>query len=229
MFRKTSSPPPGASWPGEFAALDSAGTHRTFKADDTIFFEGDPADFLYLIVSGSAKVYRACYDGRPRILNIIGPGEVCGVSAVIDGKPRSNSVTTLEPTEVLAVSRDDFRRIANSQPDVWRKLLEVMLERARATDAAVLDLTFRNVPYRLLATLIRLSDSHAEHRSDGIWIKACVTAADLACMVGTSPKAVFRVLDQFQEAGIIERKGERLRIHDKERLNKALEYVPDWT
>jgi len=82
--------------------LATRGQVRTFPKNAVIINEGDRGDSLYVILSGKVKVYVSDDDGREMILDIYGPGDYVGEMA-LDGRPRSASVMTLEPTSCSVV------------------------------------------------------------------------------------------------------------------------------
>ena len=60
---------------------------KKYAPDKAVFFQGDPSDSLYIVVKGSVKVAKASEDGREKILDILGPGEIFGEFAMLDGHP----------------------------------------------------------------------------------------------------------------------------------------------
>src|SRR5712691_4066581 len=98
--------------PAEQEKLASLMVRRTFKANTAVFFQDDPSDSLYVVLSGSAKVFRTSEDGKDRIMTTLRAGDAFGELAMIEGQPRSATVQTLEETELLSLSRKDFERFA---------------------------------------------------------------------------------------------------------------------
>lgn len=213
----------------ELADLHRIATRRSFATDNTVFFEGDPSDSLHVILSGSAKVYTTSHDGQQRILKILGKGEIFGELAMLDGHPRSATVTCTSPTEMLTITRTDFKKFAEAHPGVLWKILEALCERMRRTSAEILQLSSRDVPYRLLAALVQLANTHGETRPDGCWINIKLTSRDLASMVGSNRESVSRLLEQFQTDGLLSLEKNAIRVPDMKRLGRALEYASDWS
>ena len=102
-----------------FAGLDqaalervAAGTRtRRFRRGEIIFHAGDPGNALYLIVSGHVKISLPSEEGDEAILATIGPGDVFGELALLDGAPRSATATALLATEAVILPRDQFREL----------------------------------------------------------------------------------------------------------------------
>lgn len=87
---------------------------------------------LLIIVDGAAEVIR---DGRR--LRTLGPGDVVGEIALLDGGPRTATVTTLEPTTVLSISKRAFDSVLDRVPGLPHELLRTLAVRLRdATEHA---------------------------------------------------------------------------------------------
>ena len=102
----------------ERAQIAAISRRHKFNGGHVVFFEGSHSDSLYVIVSGSVKIFQKAHDGREKILCVLGPGEFFGEFSLVDGQPRSATVTTLQPTEMLSMAHLDFRRLARSSPEL---------------------------------------------------------------------------------------------------------------
>jgi len=83
-----------------------------------LFREGDPGDCLYIIRSGSVRIFRRNEEGMHLDLSIKGPGETFGEMALLTGEPRSADVETLGETHLLVLSKDQLDRIMRDFPDI---------------------------------------------------------------------------------------------------------------
>src|SRR5258708_6004021 len=83
---------------------------RSATRSTTIMAGGDATDSLYIVLSGRLKVMMSDSDGKEVILSILGPGEFFGEMGLIDDEPRSASVVTIEPCELLYISKRDFKK-----------------------------------------------------------------------------------------------------------------------
>ena len=92
--------------------------------------EGGGALAFHLIIEGSASVSR---DGRE--LRTLGPGDYFGEISMIDGRPRSATVTAREPLKVMAIPHQDFEGVLDQDPEVARRLLKTLCARLREAEA----------------------------------------------------------------------------------------------
>ena len=180
---------------------------------------------MYVVLTGSAKIIQTSEDGKERILKILKPGEVVGELAMLEGLPRSASVQTLEDSEMLVLTRKDFQAFGDKHPAVLWELLATFAERMRRLNEDVLDMSFRDVPYRVLRVLSQLIERHGESTDDGWRISLPLTVSDLASMVGSNPDTVGRLLDHYETDGLVRRDGPHFIVPDKKALTRALEYA----
>ena len=81
---------------------------QRYAAKDVVFLKGDPGDSLYAIVSGRIGITTTSVGGKEIFLNILGPGEVFGEIALLDGKERTAGAMALDPAELMRVDQADF-------------------------------------------------------------------------------------------------------------------------
>ena len=120
-------------------APDGGGTarttmdHRHLNAGDVLFHEGEPGTEAYIVASGALRISRHNDDGET-LLATARRGDLVGEMALIDGKPRSATVTAVEPTTLTVIPQDAFQkrldRLARHDR-VLRRLLDVLVERLR--------------------------------------------------------------------------------------------------
>ena len=217
--------------PRDVEEISKLATVKSYPSDSTVFFQDEPSDSMYLLLVGSVKVADRSAEGREKMLAILGPGEIFGEIAMLDGHPRSATVTTCEASELASISQKDFRRFAAGRPEILWNIIEALCERIRSTNAGMLELFSREVPSRILAVLKDLGEKHGKTQADG----SCVISLkfgvqDLAAMVGASREVVSRLLHRYQDNGLIELgQNRQLVIVNPAALAKALEYSSEWS
>ncbi|MGB5306688.1 MAG: cyclic nucleotide-binding domain-containing protein, partial [Gammaproteobacteria bacterium] len=96
------------------AEIEKHGSIKTYRKNTIVINQDDETDSLYVILSGSVKVFISGEDGREAVLSHQGPGEYFGEMALIDRQPRAASVMTLEPSRFMIISRGDFMHCLSS-------------------------------------------------------------------------------------------------------------------
>ena len=95
--------------------------------------QGDPADALYIVVSGRFAVTK---DGRRGVIAEIGPDQPIGEIAFLTGGARTATVAAMRDSLVLRLSRDEFEELAKANPSIWRALTATLARRLAETTAA---------------------------------------------------------------------------------------------
>jgi CRP/FNR family cyclic AMP-dependent transcriptional regulator len=113
-----------------------------YPAGDEIIEEGaefdEETDGIFVIVDGAVEVRTGTKDGADgRLLVKLGPGEFFGEMALLDGRPRSASVTAVDETQCLVLHRWDFLRELRKNPEIAVAMLSVLSGRIRATNEAL--------------------------------------------------------------------------------------------
>ena len=114
------------------ALLTNAKTVK-LAADEILFLAGDPGDGCYRLEEGLVKVSMVSPKGAERILAILGPGSIVGDMAMVDGRPRSASVSALRDCKLRFISRASFEAVATKNPEVYKHLLNLVATRLRDT------------------------------------------------------------------------------------------------
>ena len=104
-------------------------SEETFIKGKTIFHKEDVGDSMYVITSGSVKAHENNY-----VFATLKTGECFGEYALIDNKPRSASITTLERSTVLKIERKDFLELLEADSSFAQGMLDVMIKRHRDLD-----------------------------------------------------------------------------------------------
>jgi CRP/FNR family cyclic AMP-dependent transcriptional regulator len=120
-----------------FAGLNDRQLERISALADTIdlpgekvlMTQGDHGQEMFVMVSGSARIER---DGRT--LKQCGGGEVIGEIALLDGGPRTATVTLAEPSRLLVLARREFQTLMDEFPEIRLEVLEAVARRLRALD-----------------------------------------------------------------------------------------------
>src|SRR6202030_4122758 len=134
--------------------------HSTLKRGTTIVSKGDPGNSLIAVISGTVKISVSSADGRSAILNLIGPGEIFGEVAVLDGLARTADATANTNCEIFVIDRREFIPFVRSQPALAMKLIELLCTRLRWTSDQVEEVILQNLPGRLASALLRLTEKH---------------------------------------------------------------------
>jgi CRP/FNR family cyclic AMP-dependent transcriptional regulator len=196
----------------------------TLAADQTLFLAGDAGDGCYRVDEGLLKASMLSPAGGERILAIFGAGAVIGELSMIDGAPRSASVTALRPAKLQFVSRAWFDAFGAENPDVYRHLVTLLAGRLRDSNGALIAASFLSVKGRVARALLNLADAFGHDVGQGrILVRQKVTQSDLAAMAGIARENVSRVLQDWMKRKVVSRLAGYYCIEDKGSLTAEVE------
>ena len=188
--------------PSELERIAQVAIPRSFPKGARVFHEGDRTDACYVIRAGEVRVTREHPDGRAIALATLGPGELVGELAMLDGGVRSASVEALTDVDLLAVSAADMKGLLERNAEITAKLVIALTKRLRETNERISRQSFQTVPSRVAGVLSQLvSEENAEQGRDGVTIR--MNQADLAQLAGTSRESVSRFLAVLERAGVV--------------------------
>ncbi|MBA2522233.1 MAG: Crp/Fnr family transcriptional regulator [Solirubrobacterales bacterium] len=206
---------------GELERIAQVAIPRSFPKGSRVFHEGDRSDASYVIRSGEVRVTREHSDGRAIALATLGPGELVGELAMLDGGVRSASVEALTDIELLAVSATDMKGLLERNADITTKLVVALAQRLRETNERISRQSFQTVPSRVAGVLSQLvSADNAEQGRDGVTIR--MNQSDLAQLAGTSRESVSRFLAVLERAGVVRVGRGRVTIFEPARLRNYI-------
>ena len=186
----------------ELKRIGDVAIPRTYPKGVRVFHEGDHSDACYIVRSGDLRVTREHSDGRAIALATLGPGDIFGELAMLDGGSRSASVETLSDAVLLALPASDVRRVIAAHGDIAAKLIVAITRRLRETNERVARQSFQTVPSRVAGVLSQLiAEEVIPIDRQGITVR--MTQADLAQLAGTSRESVSRFLATLERAGVV--------------------------
>ncbi|MGA8968412.1 MAG: Crp/Fnr family transcriptional regulator [Pseudolabrys sp.] len=192
-------------------------------ADEVLFIAGDPGDGCYRLNEGLLKVSMVSPTGAERILAILGPGSIVGDMAMIDGRPRSASVSALRECKLSFISRSAFEALAAKNPEIYKHLLSLLAARLRDTDQVVAAGSFLPVKGRVARALLDLAKAFGNEVGAGrVVIRQKLSQSDVASMAGIARENVSRILNEWMRLKLITRLSGYYCIENKAKLEKEL-------
>lgn len=119
------------------AKLAERGVPRRVGRGEVLMRQGEPSQTMFVVASGRLQVERALPDERELVLAELGAGDVVGEMGLLDGGPRSATVTALEDSEVLEIHATALSVVLIEYPAVGNALLRILSRRLRSTDELV--------------------------------------------------------------------------------------------
>jgi CRP-like cAMP-binding protein len=122
----------------DLRALGARTEVRELPADTLLIKQGDPADSLLAIIKGKVKVYLLDANGQEFVVDVRGAGGYVG-EMMLDDKPRSAWVRTLEPSAFAVIPRNEFKALLMANPEVSLQVIKNLIRLARGHNIRTLE------------------------------------------------------------------------------------------
>jgi len=189
---------------------------RSIKKKQIIYYEGDMVSGIYLVLSGKVKTIKLSEDGRELLTGMYGPDEYFGIPALLLNEPYTETAEALEDTTVCQLPKEMLEELLNRYPDVARQFIHILSNNLLDKEEQLLQLAYHSVRKRMAEVLIRLC--RLEKQEGQISLR--ISRDNLAAMAGMATETVSRILSDFKDEGIIERKGSQIGILDHPKLQQ---------
>jgi len=177
-----------------------------FRRGAILMSEGETGESLYIINSGKVKIYLSDEDGNEITLFIEGPGSYIGEISLLDNSPRTASAVTLEKTEVISISKNDFIDVITENPDIAFNIINALTQKMRRATDTIGALALKNVYQRLALKLLELAED-----DDGVKvIPTRYSHLELSKMIGASREMVGKVMAELVQGDYIETREKKL-------------------
>lgn len=207
--------------PGEVREILAAhGRQMRVRKDQVLLAVGLPANDVYLVIDGCVSVSLISAQGRETVLRAIGPGEMFGELAAIDGAPRSADVVAAENSTLLVIPGATFVELIGREPVLSLWLARYLAHQVRYLTNRIYELSTMGVGPRLQAELLRLAGE--PDTKGAATITRAPTQAELAARIGTNRETVTREFSLLIREGLVQRDGRRIVVPSVERLADRL-------
>ncbi|MDH5033481.1 response regulator [Chryseobacterium cucumeris] len=187
---------------------------KILKKKQIIYAEGDTANTVYLILSGSVKTTKMTEDGKELMTCVYYPDEYFGITSLFTGREYKETAEVLEDAALRSIPREELDQLVCKYPDVAEKFIKILAQSVVNHEQQLLHLAYFSVRKRMAEILSKLYQAHSETANFEI------SRENLASMAGMAIETVSRILGDFKEEGLIDRNAGRITILDITRLQK---------
>ncbi len=190
--------------------IASACVSRQLAAGKVLFKKGEAGDALFGIRRGTVQIETGTVTGQRATLNVLGPGDVFGEVALLDGRARTADAVAAEDCELFVLRRKDFLDFVRTDIHLAMKLIEFLCERIRWASERMEEVTFLPVHVRMARRLVGLAQDFGNDLQ--------ITQSELGEFVGASREHVCRQLQTWRRKGVVSVSRGRIVIKDFDRL-----------
>jgi len=191
-------------------ALAEHSRGKRLPKGEMLFQKGDPGNALFGVRRGQIRIETGATDGSRLTLNFMGPGDLFGEVAVLDGQNRTADATAGEPTELFVLRREDFLGHLEREPKVAIKIIQLLCQRIRWQSERMEESMLQPLPVRLARRLCALA---ADFGSE-----VHISQEQLGIFVGAARESVNRQLQAWRKDGILDLQRGRILLQNLTRL-----------
>lgn len=211
----------------QFFRLPGAVTLSNLSQGTQLYGPGDPSDHIYVLRSGSIKIYRLGRGGKHCIFGVVEAGELFGEGALLGETRRRAAAEVMERASVTMIPKDAVLAYAEQNPAFWKAFAPFLGKKIQVLEEQVQWLCFLEVEQRLARLLLQWA--RAAERSGGAESETAIRLSqkELAGLVGATRETTSSALNRLQRAGCVEIGRRRLMIRSIERLAEFAGSPPD--
>jgi CRP/FNR family transcriptional regulator, cyclic AMP receptor protein len=173
-------------------------------------------DRIYLVKTGSVRVYQISPEGRELTTAILRPGQLLGTAALAGVRQQAAFAQALEPqTCVCDATADEFLGMMSAHPVLAAKVMVTLARQALRLEQQLEQLAFQEVPVRLAQALVQLAEDN------GGELPSSLTHEEVSRLISSTRETVSKVLGEFADQGLVELGYRRIRVLDWPRLRQV--------
>ncbi|MEW6488446.1 MAG: Crp/Fnr family transcriptional regulator [Thermodesulfobacteriota bacterium] len=188
---------------------------------DVIFREGEPAEGIYVLLSGRVKIYKLSPDGKEHILHVVRPGQAFAEAAVFMPGGYPAYAEALQKSRALLLPKEPFLALLREEPAISLAIIATLSRYLKQFADRIEDLSLKDVSARLARWFL----ATAQEKGRDFWDLE-ITKGELASQIGTVSETLSRTLRKFQDAGWLQVRGRFVKILDKAALQETAHGEP---
>ncbi len=197
---------------------------RSIEEGGFFFFQGDPADYLYVLVSGQVKLLQGNPAGQQVNLRTIYPWQMFGaLGAVREEAMYPASAQAIEDSSTLAITSGALKDMMQTRPYLSAGLMKLMTSYIMEMQARYRELATERVQQRIARALLRLASQSGQKAEQGIELS--LSRQDFAEISGATLYTVSRVLTEWERQGLLASGREHIRILQPHALVRLAEGI----
>jgi CRP/FNR family transcriptional regulator, cyclic AMP receptor protein len=205
------------------AKINGGRTLSEYRKNQVVFRQGDPADSVFYIQTGKAKVTVLSDQGKEAVVAVLGVGDFFGEACLGGQVLRLSTVTTLTECAITRMSKTEIVSVIHTEPAFAELFISHLLARNTRVEEDLVDQLFNSSEKRLARTLLLLANFGKEGEPEPVLAK--ISQETLAEMIGTTRSRVSHFMNKFRHLGLIDYNGQ-IHVH-RSLLNLVLHEKPE--
>jgi CRP-like cAMP-binding protein len=198
-------------------------TITKYRMNQVVYEQGTPADSVFYIEKGKAKIIVTSEQGKEAVVGVLGTGDFCGEGCLAAQTMRMATVVALTESVIVRMAKASIIRVIHEEPSFAELFISHLLARNIRVEEDLVDQLFNSSEKRLARTLLLLANFWKEGEPEPILPK--ISQETLAEMIGTTRSRVSHFMNKFRQLGLIDYNG-HIEIH-RSLLNVVLHEKPE--
>jgi CRP-like cAMP-binding protein len=194
---------------------------KLFEKGESLFWEGDPCQRIFIVKTGRVKIFRTASSGREQILEILNAGDTCACNPGASTWCCSTNAQALTACSAWFLSRDEYIKLVKTHSNLSQAITKLFANRLCQFSSLIVEVSLNEVKKRLIKFLLDMSvQEPASSKQEVLLIN--FTREEIAQRIGAARETVVRHLYQLKRAKLIDIKPQQIIIRDKEGLLRKL-------
>lgn len=200
----------------QLQALAEIAQLQTYSKGELIFSQGEAGIGFFIVKTGRIKVFQVSPEGKEQILKLFSTGEHFAEVPAFDGGCFPASAMAIEDSDLLLFTRSEFLQLLQTQPQIAINMLAIFAQHLRRFTGLISNLSLKEVPARLAAYLLHLS----EKSDNSNMIELEITKTQLAGILGTIPETLSRAFGRLSHEKLIKIEGASIQFLNRQGLQQ---------
>ncbi len=198
-------------------------TTANYRKDQLVYRQGDPADSVFYIQTGKAKVTVLSEQGKEAVVAVLGAGDFFGEGCLAGQVRRLATVTAMTLCSITRITKAEITGVIHNEPAFAELFIAHLLARNSRVEEDLVDQLFNSSEKRLARTLLLLANFGKEGEPEPVLTK--INQETLAEIIGTTRSRVSFFMNKFRRLGLIDYNGQ-IEVH-RSLLNVVLHEKPE--
>jgi len=193
-------------------------SHHRYDSHQTLFRQGEPSEYLFVLQEGMLKMTLTDVDGREQIVGLPLAGQLLGFNTITE-RAYAYTAQSLTPSAVCKIRHHDMLEVLNQNPKVAMRTIEILnheLNQARS----LIRILGQKTAVEKIATFILSLQPDPHHTGNGQMLALPLSRQEMAELLGLTVETVSRLMSEFKREGLLEAPRGHVRILDRERLTE---------
>lgn len=192
-----------------------------YNKKQIIVKEGERPTKVYYMLYGKARSFKTHPDGKDLVIDLYGPGDYIGFADLLSGSNYSETVETLDYTELAIIPRKDFEEVIQASTLASRKFIEKLVQRSSHLQNRLLWLAYHSLRQKVAAAILQLKEKYNASQNGVFEIN--LNRAAFASIAGTATESSIRTLGEFKAEHLIELEADgTIRVLNEKKLTELI-------